>query len=294
VVFFGVSQLGTYMTYFYDLCAAIEELSLFYEIEQEDFSGTDEKLEGGSDLALVNARGQTRGNTTTLNFELPGGSRVLACTASHSLQRMFTNFMKRHDVPQSGYIAVGGHDTKSIQAHALRHEIIVLDRPTVIEMTIREYLRLSADKVNASQILDTLKAVDLADTVAQLKEGLDTQIAVTGWPLSITETLRLKLAAALIAKPRILVIGPLYDVLPGDTVHNALDVLQKSATVTVIHFSLRPEDNEYDHFLYLGQNRQRVFTDYAQFNAHIDRHVNEVDDRPEHLRSTDKRTDEGQ
>ena len=33
-VFAGLSQAGTYLSYFYDLCAAIEELSLFYDVEQ--------------------------------------------------------------------------------------------------------------------------------------------------------------------------------------------------------------------------------------------------------------------
>ena len=36
VVFVGLSQFGVYLTYFYDVCAAIDELSQFYHVEQEE------------------------------------------------------------------------------------------------------------------------------------------------------------------------------------------------------------------------------------------------------------------
>ena len=271
VVFYGISQLGTYMTYFYDLCAAVEELSLFHEIEQEEFTGSEDQLDGDSSLAFVRARGETRGNDITLDFSLPARARVLACTEDHSLQRLFTNFMKRHDVPASGYITVGGHDTKSLQAYALRREIIVLDRPTVLEMTIREYLKLSAPDVKGKDILDALRVVDLHATIAQFKQSLDTPMAVTGWPLSMTETLRLRLAAALIARPRILVLGPLYDVMPLDTLASAIDHLQRDHDCSVIHFSLRHDDSNYNQFLYLGQEQQAVFESFNEFCAHIKR-----------------------
>lgn len=269
VVFYGVSQLGTYMTYFYDLCAAVEELSLFYEIDQEEFTGSDGQLDGDSSVAFVRAKGETRGNDIEFDFSLPAGARVLACAEDHSLQRMFTNFMKRHDVPKSGYITIGGHDTKSLQAYALRREIIVLDRPTVLEMTIREYLQLSAPDVSGKDILDALRAVDLHATVAQFKLSLDTPMAVTGWPLSMTETLRLRLAAALIAKPRLLVLGPLYDVLPLATFTQALDTVQDGHDCSVIHFSLRYDDSNYDQFLYLSQDEQAVFESFDDFCRHI-------------------------
>lgn len=271
VVFYGLSQLGTYMTYFYDLCAAVEELSLFHEIEQEEFTGSEEHLDGDSSLAFVRARGETRGNDITLDFSLPARARVLACAEDHSLQRLFTNFMKRHDVPESGYITVGGHDTKSLQAYALRREIIVLDRPTVLEMTIREYLKLSAPNVSGKEILDALSVVDLHSTIAQFKQSLDTPMAVTGWPLSMTETLRLRFAAALIAKPRLLVLGPLYDVMPLDTFANALDHLQRDHDCSIIHFSLRNDDSNYKQFLYLGQDQQALFESFDEFRAHIEK-----------------------
>ena len=278
VVFVGIAQLGTYMTYFYDLCAAIDELSIFYNIEQEELTGEDDDIGAGSSVAFVNARGTARGVEVDFDFEIPDCSRVLACSANHSVQRTFTNFMKRHDVPTSGYITVGGHDTKSIKGQALRHEVVVVDRPTVIEMTIREYLRLSARDVSSDAILEALRVVELEEAVAELDKGLDTPMASTGWPLSMTETLRLKLAAVLIARPKILVIGPVYDILPAHILRRTLDALQADCSATVLRFSLRQEPCRYDHYLYLGPTDQRVFQDIEEFKACIKAHADEVQD----------------
>mgnify|MGYP002654653969 CR=1 FL=1 len=37
--FLGVAQLGSYLGYFYDLFAAVEEISQFYDVEQEQPKG---------------------------------------------------------------------------------------------------------------------------------------------------------------------------------------------------------------------------------------------------------------
>ena len=65
----------------------------------------------------------------------------MAASENHGLQRLMTNLLKRHS--RSGIAAIvafGGGDIRDTETHALRQEITVLDRPTIIEMTMREYL----------------------------------------------------------------------------------------------------------------------------------------------------------
>ncbi|MFK8052929.1 MAG: ATP-binding cassette domain-containing protein [Woeseiaceae bacterium] len=266
-VFYGISQLGTYMSYFYDLCAAIEELSFFYDIEQEDADGEDEHLDG-SDVALVKACGKTRGIDTTFDFEIPAAARVFAKAPSHGVQRLFSHFLKRHAVPDSGYITVGGTDIHAIKAHALRHEVMVLDRPNAHEMTIREFLRLSADEVTSKEIIAATEMVGLDPIIAQLKDGMDSKTASTGWPLSLGEMMQLKLAAALIAKPRVLLLSQVCDILPKEVLLRAFAELEKHHQTTIIYFSNRDAESEFTHFLYMGRSQQRLFTDAESFDQH--------------------------
>ena len=270
VAFFGISQLGTYLTYFYDLCGAIDELSLFYAVEQEPYIERPSSLGEDATLTFRGARGDARGVDATFDLTIPSGARVLAHADSHSVQRLFTSFLKRHETPRGGIISLGGVDLMAVRVHMLRQEVIVLDRPNITEMSIREYLQLSDDGDSPEAILEALHAVDLQDTVAQLQDGLDTKIASTGWPLSITETMQLKLAAAIIARPSLLVLNQLYDVMPATALRRSLDLLRSGPPVTVIYFSNRECELEFDLFVDLHPDAQPIFEDYESFTEEVE------------------------
>lgn len=258
-VFFGLSQLGTYLAYFYELCAALEELSLFDDIVQDEPVDHAIEFAGDASLQFVNARGDARGQDIILNFIVPSGSRVMAVAETHAIQRAVTNLLKRHEKTHGGFVSLGEQDINSVPAHLLRQQIIVLDRPNATEMTIREYLTLSAEGASSPRILQLLRTVGLENAIAQMPGGLDTRIAATGWPLTITETMQLKLAAAIIARPRVIVLGQLYDSMRSSQLRDALDELQQESETTVIDFSSRYRDLGYDHFLHLDAERQESF-----------------------------------
>jgi putative ABC transport system ATP-binding protein len=267
VVLFGVAQLGIYLNYLYDLSAAIEELSLFDDVEQEEPSPDEQALAGDAKLVFVDASGETRGMHATLSFLIPNRARVLARVENHNLQRLFTNFMKVHDRPRRGYITLGGTDIGSVKAHNLRRQVIVIDRPNAVEMTIREYLLLSSEGATTDRMLNVVRTVGLENTVAQLEQGLDTPIAATGWPLSITETMQLKLAAAVLARPRILILNQIFDVMPESRLRASLDLLQAESETSVICFSNRYGDVGYDHFLNIAQEKQTL---HRSFDAMLE------------------------
>lgn len=264
VSFFGISQLGIYMAYFYELCAALEELSLFYDVAQDNSGDSGEPLIGDGSIEFSNARGDARGVTTTLDLYIPSGARVLGVAETPGVQREMTNFLKRHVRPTAGYIALGGQDIGNVQAYELRQQIIVLDRPNAIEMTIREYLRLSGSQVTSSQTFKVLRTVGLESTIEQLKDGLDTQVASTGWPLTITENMQLKLAAAIIAKPRVLVLGQLFDTIPKKYLTAAFDLMQEESQTTIVYFSSRPRDVSFDRYMFLGHKEQLFYETFEQ------------------------------
>ncbi|MGB0514835.1 MAG: hypothetical protein ACPGJE_08355, partial [Wenzhouxiangellaceae bacterium] len=222
----------------------------------------EEVMSGDASLAFVGAGGESRGLEATLDFSIPSGARVLARAENHNLQRLFTNFMKAHDYPRGGYVAVGGNDIRSVKAHTLRRQVIVIDRPNAVEMTIREYLRLSAEGATTERILKVVRIVGLEVTIAQLDQGLDTPIAATGWPLSITETMQLKLASAVLAKPRVLILNQIFDVMPEARLRASLDLLQQESETTVIYFSSRHGDLGFDSFLCLRRQEQSLMESY--------------------------------
>jgi len=263
--FFGVAQLGTYLTYFYDLCAAIEEISLFYDVEQEEPAGNDPINVTEHTLVFNGVRGTARHEDAEFNFEIPSGAIVMAGASHHGVQRLFTNILKMHELPETGFATMGGVDFQDIEAHNLRKNVHVLDRPTFVGMTVREYLALSCKETASKRMVGALETVGLIDTISTFDDGLDTPIAATGWPLSSVELQQLKLANALLERPRILVLSRLFDLIDEDHLAAAINDLRQQAYSTVIYFSNRRIDLGFDSFLYLEAQRQRYFDNFDEF-----------------------------
>ena len=269
VAFFGVAQLGTYIPYFYDLCAAVEELTLFYDVEQEEVSGDDGIAGDDHTLTFQDVRGSARTEEAEFNLEIPSGAVVMAAASHHGVQRLFTNILKMHAVPTTGIVTLGGVDLQDIQAYALRKDVHVLERATFVGMTIRAYLGLSCPNTASKRMMGALEVVGLSETVSTLPDGLDTQVAMTGWPLSSVELQQLKLANALLEQPRILVLSRLFDLLEEDNLARAINELRRQAYSTVIYFTGRSIDLGFDRFLYLEAQRQRQFESFDSFQEAV-------------------------
>jgi len=272
VVFVGISQLGIYLSYFYDLCGAVDELSLFYGVEQEEL--LKEPLQLGEDnrLAFEGVLGEERGMTARLTFSIPAGSRTYVLVDGHASERIVGDLLKGHEKPKSGIMSLGGIDLMMIPQHTLRQYIIVLDRPNVTEMTIREYLRLSDEGGRPEILLEVIDAVGLRLTIQELEHGLDTRIADTGWPLTIAETMQLKLASALIARPRVVVLNQLYDVLPLHYLEQSFELLAKltDGRASVLYFSHRPPDGPFDRWLTITPESQRLHESSEEMQHELD------------------------
>ncbi len=262
-VFYGVGQLGWYLDTFYDLVASCEELSLLYGIAQEKLPMP--STQGPRDGAI--ALREVRLGETHLNFALAAGERLVT-VPEPGVERTLSMLLKRHVAPEHGLVTVGGSDLGGLNMYLLRSEIIVLDRPTIVEVTIREYLNLAVSGVTSASILDSIDAVGLGDRIAMLPDGLDTPLASSGWPLTVGEVMELKLANALLACPKVLVLAPVFDVMPPAQLFGVLERLKVIGT-TVLMCTSRPGAFALDGWLWLGRKEQLRFASAAELQAHV-------------------------
>jgi putative ABC transport system ATP-binding protein len=261
-VFYGVSQLGWYLDTFYDLVASSEELSLLFSIPQERASeATGRGPRDGSirlqDVEMEGAR---------FDFALEAGEQLVA-VAEPGAERCLSLLLKRHALASRGLVTVGGADLAALDMYLLRSEVMVLDRPTIVEVTIREYLRLASAEASAGEMLDVVELVGLKERVARLPGGLDTPLASSGYPLSIGEVMALKLANALLVRPRVLILSQLFDLLPPERLTGVLRRL-KAAGTTILLFTGRPEDMALEGWFWLGADGQRRFETRDALIAH--------------------------
>lgn len=265
-VFYGVAQLGSYLEYFYDLVAGLDELNMIYALKQEN------RGEGASraarppnaTLTLHDVRFRHDFGPVNFNLTIPEGANLVA-SGDPGMERLFSHLLKRHVRPDGGITLLGGVDVTALDILELRSDVIVLDRPNIVETTIHDYLTLSNASGNPADVVSALKLVGLFERAAMLPEGLQTPLSSTGWPLSLPKTMQLKLAGALVARPRILVLSPLLDMV---SLHRMAAVFQHlaSSRTTVIYFTNRPEDVTLDAFLWLGRQEQQIIRDRSDFD----------------------------
>jgi putative ABC transport system ATP-binding protein len=260
-IFYGAAQLGPYLDTFYDLVAALEELSLLNDIPQETPGSLGAIAQARSDLVLSDVRL----DDMLFDLAIPHGSRVIA-SAEDDVQRAFSLLLKRDRRPSSGFVTLGGADLAMLDAYDVRADIIVLDRTTIVESSIIDYLKLASAEDSPTAMMAAVRAVGLDRRIGRLPDGLHTVLSQTGWPLAVPETMRLKFAGALLAAPKIVVMSPLFDMVPRRELDRMMAAIAES-DATVIYFTNREDPPLWDGYLWIGRTAQSRVADQAGFDA---------------------------
>jgi len=254
-VFYGISQLGWYLDTFYDLVASSEELSQILAIPQEPLDLNGQAPPDGA----VRFRNVELGGSH-FDFAVESGERAVI-VAEPGVENQIAMLLKRHVMPEKGLLTIGGSDLGSFDMYLLRSAVVVLNRPTIVDVTIREYLNMaSGGGADSGLIIQVLDTIGLTSRISSLPKGLDTQLASSGSPLSIVEVMQLKAAMALISRPKVLLLSQLYDMMPAGPLQATLKMLRENGT-TVLLFTGRPEALQLDSCLWLGAREQRRFAD---------------------------------
>ncbi len=255
-IFIGLTRLGYYLRSYYEVRAAVNKLAVFFDIALESAHG-DERLDGSSsELVVRGVRSRYRGEEMTLNLVVPSGSHVLAAATAVSLSKQFVDLLQRFREPEAGSISIGGVDITDVDAQRLRDEIAVVDSPMVLERSIAEYLALADPNASRAQIREVIAKVGLANEIQKIEGGLDRRLTPSGYPLSVSETMRLKLAYALLCRPRVLVLSPLFDVVGHKKRLQVLQAIREIPDLTLLYFSNRRDLDCFDRFLYFSPSTQ--------------------------------------
>jgi putative ABC transport system ATP-binding protein len=259
-IFYGIAQVTTYLPTLYEFAANLEETTRFWDVEQEQLGGSERRpTDGALTLRQVQAQGHS------FDFAVAAGEQI-GVVAAPDTRRALTALIKRHNSAERGLVLVGNRDIADFDLYKLRAEVIVCDRVDIVEMSIRNYLELACGNAEGDRdgntqrdespsFLDLLTIVGLDRRIETLDRGLDTVVSTSGWPLTVGETMALQLVAAMIARPRVLLLSPLYDLLPTSRVDAALDWLRGSGT-TVLQFTRRPDELNRDGFIAMGRTSQ--------------------------------------
>lgn len=263
-ILFGLSKFASQLSLFYELFTSLEKISHFYQLPLEDTNGRFEPAAKAQDIIIDQVEHRFRNRAFLLNFTLPVGAKIMASTRSNTLEKLLIDLLQGHREPTHGRILVGERDLLDYNLHQWRDQIMVLDNAMMMEGTIDHYLRFGCPQASRADIQHVLRTVDLEVTINDLKAGLETELTPSGFPLSYSEVLRLKLAVALLSKPQLLVMTEIYDVLSQSQRQHLFDYIRTQTEMTLLNFSNRKDVDCFDQYLLIDAMQQ---TFYPSLNA---------------------------
>jgi putative ABC transport system ATP-binding protein len=149
---------------------------------------------------------------------------------------------------------------ENIDIANLRSKIALIDNSSFIEGNIEEYLTFNNKNISKKLINEVLQVTGLDKALQRFNEGLNLRIIPTGYPLSESEKILLKISRALLQEPKIIIITEVLDMLGLKTRQNMIKFLTKNHNSTVIYFSNRRDDmHDFDEYIFIDEDRAHNF-----------------------------------
>ncbi|NCA28925.1 MAG: ABC transporter ATP-binding protein, partial [Proteobacteria bacterium] len=103
--------------------------------------------------------------------------------------------------------------------------------------------------------------------VARFKDGLNQKINPSGFPLSESEKILLKIARGLLQHPKIIIITEVLDMLGLASRREILKFLTKNHEAMVLYFSDRRDDMlDFNEYLFIDENKIHHFKSISELD----------------------------
>jgi len=240
---YGLTRMGKTLSSIYSLIVSGDKLEHLLDIPQE--------IVQGNLVKTTNQPYQVEINQVFLpkspNLDVLQG---FSLRLSAGEKRVLSGAVERGSVldvlyglrlPVSGYVRLNDHDLRDLNLHLLRDSVCLVRDAEILEGSVLDNLRLNRE-IELAQIWDSLEKVGLRDVVASLKQGLNHELSANGAPLTPEQCLRLSLARAIAAQPRLLLLDATLDKIDSRVLPNLLDYLFAEHTPwTLLVTSHHPE-----------------------------------------------------
>ncbi|MGG6292850.1 ABC transporter ATP-binding protein [Leptolyngbya sp. AN02str] len=173
-----------------------------------------------------------------VSLHLPRGTTLALVGASGSGKSTLADLLPRFYDPTGGSITIDGRDLRELNIQSLRRAMgIISQEPFLFNATVRENIAYGRAHVLDSELWEAAKYANAADFIAQLPQGLDTELGDRGIILSGGQRQRLAIARVLLQDPDILILDEAtsaLDTVSEQLVQEALETLSRDRTTLVI------------------------------------------------------------
>lgn len=250
-IFFGLSQFSRYLKMYYELLGAAEKIGKALDMPQEFLKEDRVNVPSNSELQVNKLQLRHLDAACTLTFKAAAGAKLFVVTEKPWVQGKLLEVLKHNTLIEHGWVRLGGLDIDDYDVFELRQAVASIDRSLIVECSIKEYLRMASPDATITEIKNALERVRLHTRIARLEHDIDTTLSSLGSPLQPFELLLLKLAAAFLSRPQLIILNQHFDNLPTDLNLHLLHELEKQQA-TVLYFTHHPIGGVFDSTLLLN------------------------------------------
>ena len=193
-----------------------------------------------------------------LDFHIGAGQRVgLVGASGGGKSTLFALVQRFYDI-QSGRISIDGQDVTRVTQQSLREAIGVVPQDiSLFHRSLMENIRYARPEASDDEVWQAAQLARCGDFIAELPDGLDTNVGDRGVRLSGGQRQRIAIARAFLKDAPLLLLDEATSALDGDSeelIREALGRLMRGRTVMAIAHRLSTVRN-FDRILVLDKGR---------------------------------------
>lgn len=223
---YGLTRMGKTLDNYYELLTSLDKIGHVVDLPQETLQGAAPSPSAHAyQIELAGVALPDSQHTDTLrhiDLNINAGDSIAISEGADRGTLLDLLFGLR--APSAGYVNINGQDLRDLNLRQLRDTIALVREAEIIPAPVQDNLALGRN-MDLVDLRQTLANVGLLETLLNLPDGLQSELASNGAPLSPEQSLRLTLARALVQQPRLLLLDGVLDKLDKRVLPLVMDSL---------------------------------------------------------------------